>query len=115
MEYKKVNQRIEDVVNEQVRKLEQLFPAAVKDGEVDFQALREELGQFEDTGVEKYELTWAGKKNAKKIAQEDIVGKTLNFIPEDSKNADTTENLYIEGDSVKKKKKIKILNQQKQQ
>ena len=53
MEYKKVNQRIEDVVNEQVRKLEQLFPAAVKDGEVDFQALREELGQFEDTGVEK--------------------------------------------------------------
>lgn len=108
MEYKKVNQRIEDVVNEQVRKLEQLFPAAVKDGEVDFQALREELGQFEDTGVEKYELTWAGKKNAKKIAQEEIVGKTLKFIPEDSKNADITENLYIEGDNLKV---LKLLRQ----
>lgn len=45
-------------------------------------------------------MTWAGKKNAKKIAQEDIIGKTLKFIPEDSKNADTTENLYIEGDNL---------------
>ena len=108
MEYKKVNQRIRDVVNEQVRRLEQLFPAAVRDGEVDFQALREELGQFEDTGVEKYELTWAGKKNAKKIAQEDIVGKTLKFIPEDSKNADSTENLYIEGDNLEV---LKLLRQ----
>ncbi|MCM1186682.1 MAG: site-specific DNA-methyltransferase [Lachnoclostridium sp.] len=108
MEYTKVNQNISNTVNEQVRKLEQLFPAAVKDGEVDFQALREELGQFEETDSEKYELTWAGKKNAKKIAQEDIVGKTLKFIPEESKNADTTENLYIEGDNLEV---LKLLRQ----
>ncbi len=108
MEYKKVNQNIGNVVNEQVKKLAQLFPAAVKDGEVDFQALKEELGQFEGTGNEKYELTWAGKKNAKKIAQEDIVGKTLKFIPEDSKNVDTTENLYIEGDNLEV---LKLLRQ----
>lgn len=108
MEYKKVNQKIGNVVNEQVRKLAQLFPAVVKDGEVDFQALKEELGQFEEVENEKYELTWAGKKNAKKIAQEDIVGKTLNFIPEDSKNADTTENLYIEGDNLEV---LKLLRQ----
>lgn len=100
MEYKKVNQNINNIVNEQVRKLAQLFPSVVKDGEVDFEALREELGQFNEVDSEKYELTWAGKKNAKKIAQEDIAGRTLKFIPEDSKDADTTENIYIEGENL---------------
>ena len=108
MEYKKVNQNINNIVNDQVRKLAQLFPAVVKDGEVDFEALREELGQFNEVNNEKYELTWAGKKNAKKIAQEDIVGRTLKFIPEDSKDADTTENLYIEGDNLEV---LKLLRQ----
>ena len=108
MEYTKVNRNISNIINEQVRKLEQLFPSAVKDGEVDFQALREELGQFEETENEKYELTWSGKKNAKKIAQEDIVGKTLKFIAEDSKDADTTRNLYIEGDNLEV---LKLLRQ----
>ena len=108
MEYEKVQQRINDMVGDNVKKLAQLFPAAVKDGEVDFEALKEELGQFAEADSEKYELTWAGKKNAKKIAQEDIVGKTLKFIPEDSKNADTTENLYIEGDNLEV---LKLLRQ----
>ncbi len=108
MEYKKVQQRMNDIVGDNVKKLAQLFPSAVKDGEVDFDALKEELGQFTEVGSEKYELTWAGKKNAKKIAQEDIVGRTLKFIPEDSKNADTTENLYIEGDNLEV---LKLLRQ----
>ena len=104
----KVPQQINDIVGDNVKKLAQLFPSVVKDGEVDFEALREELGQFEEVGSEKYELTWAGKKNAKKIAQEDVVGRTLKFIPEDSKNADTTENLYIEGDNLEV---LKLLRQ----
>lgn len=96
----KVSQQINDIVGDNVKKLAQLFPSAVKDGEVDFEALKEELGQYEEVGSEKYELTWAGKKNAKRIAQEDVIGRTLKFIPEDSKEADTTENLYIEGDNL---------------
>lgn len=108
MEYRKVNQNINNIVNDQVRKLESIFPSAVKDGEVDFEALKEELGQFKEVTNEKYELTWAGKKNAKKIAQEDVIGRTLKFIPEDSKNGDTTENLYIEGDNLEV---LKLLRQ----
>ena len=104
----KVPQQINDIVGDNVKKLAQLFPSAVKDGEVDFEALKEELGQFEKVGSEKYELTWAGKKNAKKIAQEDVIGRTLKFIPEDSKDADTTENLYIEGDNLEV---LKLLRQ----
>ncbi len=104
----KVPQQINDIVGDNVKKLAQLFPSAVKDGEVDFEALKEELGEFHEVGSEKYELTWAGKKNAKKIAQEDVVGRTLKFIPEDSKDADTTENLYIEGDNLEV---LKLLRQ----
>ena len=43
MEYEKVQQRINDMVGDNVKKLAQLFPAAVKDGLVDFEALKEEL------------------------------------------------------------------------
>ena len=100
MENTRISMDINDIVGDNVKKLAQLFPSAVKDGEVDFEALKEELGQFTEVDSEKYELTWAGKKNAKKIAQADVVGRTLKFIPEDSKNTDTTENLYIEGDNL---------------
>ena len=108
MDYTKVPQQINDVVGDNVKKLAQLFPSAVKDGEVDFGALKEELGSFTEVGAEKYELTWAGKADAKRIAREDIIGKTLKYIPEDSKDADTTENLYIEGDNLEV---LKLLRQ----
>lgn len=104
----KVSQQINDIVGDNVKKLAQLFPSAVKDGEVDFEALKEELGEFREVDSEKYELTWAGKKNAKKIAQEEVFGRTLKFIPEDSKDIDTTENLYIEGDNLEV---LKLLRQ----
>lgn len=108
MEYKKVEQKINNIVNDNVKMLAQLFPSAVKDGEVDFEALKEELGEFQEVGSEKYELTWAGKQNAKKVAQEDVYGKTLKFIHEDSKDAEATENLYIEGDNLEV---LKLLRQ----
>lgn len=108
MDYKKVPQQINDVVGDNVKKLAQLFPSAVKDGEVDFEALKEELGSFTEVGAEKYELTWAGKADAKRIAREDIIGKTLKYIPEDSKDADITENLYIEGENLEV---LKLLRQ----
>lgn len=108
MESKKVQQGINDIVGDNVKKLAQLFPSAVKDGEVDFEALKEELGQFAEVGAEKYELTWTGKQQAKKISQEDIIGKTLRYISEDSKDADTTQNLYIEGDNLEV---LKLLRQ----
>lgn len=97
---RRVNKQIFGDVNDKVRALESIFPSAVKDGQVDFNALKEELGEFYEVGPEKYELTWSGKQNAKKIAQQDIVGKTLKYIPEESKNPETTENIYIEGDNL---------------
>ena len=78
----------------------QYFPEAIKDGEVDFAALKEEMGEFAEIGAEHYDFTWAGKQAAKKEAQADLFGKTLRYKPEDSLNPDTTENIYIEGDNL---------------
>ena len=103
----KVSQQINDVVGDNVKKLAQLFPSAVKDGEVDFEALKEELGSFTEVGAEKYELTWAGKADAKRIAREDIIGRTLNYISDDGKDITKTENLYIEGENLEVLKLIR--------
>lgn len=108
MDYQKVPQEINNIVGDNVKLLAQLFPSAVKDGQVDLEALKEELGQFEEVDKEKYELTWAGKQDAKKKAQEDVYNRTLNYIESDSKNPETTENLYIEGDNLEV---LKLLRQ----
>ncbi|MCQ2011180.1 site-specific DNA-methyltransferase [Sporolactobacillus sp. STSJ-5] len=103
MNFEKIHKGIFDPINENIKKLAELFPDAVKDGQVDFKALKSELGQFEpvsDNLSERYELGWAGKEAAKKNSATDVVGRTLKYVPEDSKNPDTTENLYIEGDNL---------------
>lgn len=100
MEYPKVEKELFNVNNENLQKLASLFPSAVKDGQLDIEALKEELGQFEEVGQEKYELNWAGKQNAKKEARKNVLGKTLRYIEGDGVNEDTTQNLYIEGDNL---------------
>ena len=108
MKNNKIKRDINNVVNDNLKALEQLFPSAVKDGQLDVKALKEELGDFEEVGNERYELNWAGKQNAKKIVQQGIGNKTLKFVEKDSKNTDTTENIYIEGDNLEV---LKLLRQ----
>lgn len=108
MENRKVSQKINDIVGDNIQKLASVFPAVVKDGEVDFDALREELGGLSGTSAEKYELIWAGKSEAKKVAQEDVTGRTLKYHPEESINPSKTKNLYIEGDNLEV---LKLLRQ----
>ena len=108
MDEKRVSQQLNNIVNENVQKLAALFPEVVKDGKVDFEALREEIGEFAETSAEKYELTWAGKKDAKKLAQEDVLGRTLKYYPEESVNPSNTKNIYIEGDNLEV---LKLLRQ----
>jgi adenine-specific DNA-methyltransferase len=50
-------------------------------------------------GDEAYEFTWVGKKAAIVEANKPI-RKTLRPCPEESRDWDTTENLYIEGDNL---------------
>ena len=100
MEYCKVEKTLGTLVNDNVKKLETLFPSVVKDGEVDFETLRELLGDFGEVDKEKYEMNWVGKNEAKRIALSPLFGKTLKYIEGDGKNENITENLYIEGDNL---------------
>ncbi len=106
-EYPKVQPELFNNDIENLQKLASLFPAAVKDGQLDIDALKEELGQFEEVTAEKYELNWAGKQNAKKEARKNPVGRTLKYCPEESHYSETTENLYIEGDNLEVLKLLK--------
>jgi len=105
----KVPQQLSDPISENLKKLAALFPSAVKDGMLDVESLREELGDFAEIqpGDEKYELNWVGKQAAKKKTFEPLLGKTL-ALKEDGKNTDTTQNIYIEGDNLEA---LKLLRQ----
>ena len=66
---------------------------------VNFELLKQMLSPDVVDGTEAYEFTWVGKKAAIVEANKPI-RKTLRPCLEESKNWDTTENLYIEGDNL---------------
>jgi adenine-specific DNA-methyltransferase len=84
---------------EQLAKLKELFPQAFVDGKVDFVILKALLGEQVEETNEKYQFTWNGKKNAIAHAQKPSLG-TLREDKASSKDFDSTENLYIEGDNL---------------
>ncbi|SFV52636.1 Type III restriction-modification system methylation subunit [hydrothermal vent metagenome] len=96
---KKLDGESLDIVDENVEKLKELFPEVFEEGKIDFEKLQNELGEFIDKEQERYNFTWNGKQEAKKIAQTPSTG-TLRPAPEESKNWGTTQNLYIEGDNL---------------
>ena len=77
--------------------VQQHFPETVRDGKIDFDTLKEMMGE---TVYEKYGFNWIGKKEAENEAKTDILHRTLKYKPYDSVNGDITENLYIEGDNL---------------
>ena len=81
-----------------VQKIERMFPGVVTEGKVNFELLRSLLGD-EVFGDEAYEFTWVGKRAAISEAGKPV-RKTLRPCMAESKNWDTTENLYIEGDNL---------------
>ena len=82
-----------------VEKIKEIFPNVVTEGKIDFDKLRIVLGDEIDDRVEKYQFTWNGKNSTIKLAQSPSTG-TLIPSKADSKNWDTTGNLYIEGDNL---------------
>lgn len=97
-----------DMVTENIDKIAALFPSAItemrgEDGEikrgVNFEVLKQLLSRDVVDGDECYEFTWVGKKAAMAEAALPIT-KTLRPVKADSRDWDTTENLYIEGDNL---------------
>ena len=90
-----------DIVQENVQHLKELLPDAFTENGVNFDTLRQLLGDLKvlDEGEEKYGLNWHGKKQARQIALTPSLG-TLLPCPEESVDWDTTQNLFIEGDNL---------------
>lgn len=98
-----------DMISQNVEKIGSLFPNCIteiagKDGRlkkvVDFDKLKQMLSSDNGGGTtEHYEFTWVGKRASIAEANKPI-RKTLRPCKEESKNWDTTENLYIEGDNL---------------
>lgn len=84
------------LVDGRIKKLAQIFPNAVKDGAVSFEALKEELG-YENICREKYGLMWDGKEEVMKKSLEGITGKTLKYVQGDGVDVWNTGNVYVEG------------------
>ena len=96
-------------INKKLKKLIEIFPNIVtetidKDGNVVRAIDKDMLEQEISTKVvegreERYQFTWPDKKQAI-LAANAPISKTLRPYREESKNFDTTENLYIEGDNL---------------
>ncbi len=89
----------QDIVADNIDKLKAIFPEAFTEGKVDFDMLKETLGEYHETLEERYNFSWAGKSKARRLAQTPTTG-TLRPCPEESVDWDKTENLFIEGDNL---------------
>ena len=88
-----------NIVESHIEQLKTLFPEVFSEGKIDFDKLKETLGDAVETQEERYNFTWNGKAMAKRIAQTPSTG-TLRPCKAESKHWDTTQNLFIEGDNL---------------
>ena len=88
-----------DILNENIETLKELFPEIVSEDKIDFDKFKTIFGGEIDDSSERYSFTWPGKIHAIKESQKQSTG-TLRPCKEESKNWNTTKNLYIEGDNL---------------
>ena len=99
----KIDGKSFNVVEENISKLKEIFPEVfTEDNQINFDKFKSILDintDVIDGSEEYYNFTWWGKKKAINDAQKSI-HKTLRPYKKESKNWDSTENIYIEGDNL---------------
>ena len=88
-----------DFQTELAEKLAELAPEAIADGRIDVEKLKELLDGDADDSGERFGLFWPGKRRALRVAQQPTTA-TLKPDMENSKDWDTTKNVFIEGDNL---------------
>jgi adenine-specific DNA-methyltransferase len=88
-----------DIVAANLKGLKDLFPEAFGEWNVDFNILRQLLGDAIEDEDEKYGLNWSGKRKARRLALTPSTG-TLLPAPTESVDWADTRNLVIEGDNL---------------
>lgn len=90
--------------DERLEALKQLYPEIFSDGKINLDAFKDvtgtsDLPEGQDKTPGYYGLYWPGKRAAKQLARKEAEG-TLEPVPGDGVNEDTTHNIYIEGDNL---------------
>ncbi|WP_428224842.1 site-specific DNA-methyltransferase [Flavobacterium sp.] len=88
-----------NIVADNIETLKQLFPTIVKEGNIDLNELKALLGENVEDKDEYYRFTWAGKSEARLEANKPTTA-TLRPNKKESKDWDTTSNIFIEGDNL---------------
>ena len=88
----------DDITNDQLAKLRQLFPEVFTEDKIDWARLKATLGEAVDLG-ERYGLGWKGKSDVFAKIQEKTV-ETLHADRAHSVDWDNTSNMFIEGDNL---------------
>ena len=87
-----------DVFAAKLAQLRELFPEVITEGKIDFKRLRDVLGDEVNFNKEHYELSWAGKSEARAQIQK-TTSATLQ--PDNSGiDADACQNIFIEGENL---------------
>ena len=85
---------------DRLRELQAVVPEAFADGKINWDTLREALGEaLEDETKEHFGLFWPGKREARRLAALPSKG-TLIPQPGAGVDEDNTHNLFIEGDNL---------------
>ena len=94
-----LNGESKDILQENIEHIKQLFPEVCCEDKIDFDKLKQVLGEYVDDDRERYNFTWNGKGRSLRLSQTPSLG-TLRPCKEESKDWDSTQNLYIEGDNL---------------
>ncbi|MEI6747163.1 MAG: site-specific DNA-methyltransferase, partial [Methylococcaceae bacterium] len=86
-----------DVFAEKLAKLRELFPEVLSEGKIDFKRLQSVLGEEAFFHKEHYELSWAGKSDARAQIQK---ATSATLIPTDTVGAADSHNIFIEGENL---------------
>lgn len=88
------------LTEDRLRELQAVIPEAFADGRINWDTLREALGEtLEDESQEHFGLFWAGKREARRLAAMPSKG-TLIPQPGAGVDEEDTHNLFIEGDNL---------------
>lgn len=88
-----------NITADNITKLKSLFPEAFNENGIDFDVLKQLLGENVDEKEERYGLNWHGKRQARQLALTPSRG-TLRPCKDESVDWDNTNNLMIEGDNL---------------
>lgn len=88
-----------DLKAQRLAQLREIFPEFVSEGRLDLSAVKEVLGDDDLTNPDHYELSWAGKAEARREIQKQT---TATLVPDKTKsiNFETADNTFIEGENL---------------